>query len=172
MESIIIGLEHVHTHKYTNIYYILCLVVDNPDCAYGDLRLVGGASDLEGRLEVCIGGRWGTVCDDQWDTFDAAVVCSQLGFPREGATARTGAFFGQGTGPIFFDETRCSGNESKLVDCPSSAVGVHNCLHAEDAAVICQRKTTHLLLIFLQTCEFFHTHKKEIVQFAYNYESL
>ncbi len=58
--------------------------VDNATgCTYGDLRLVGGTSDLEGRLEVCAGGRWGTVCDDEFNEIDASVVCRQLGYYPE-----------------------------------------------------------------------------------------
>ena len=44
------------------------------------LRLVGGSTDHEGRLEMCRDGHWGTICDDSWDDTDSSVACRQLGF--------------------------------------------------------------------------------------------
>ena len=53
------------------------------DCSDGDVRLIGGFSENEGRVEVCINRTYTAVCNDFdnfWDIRDASVVCRQLGY--------------------------------------------------------------------------------------------
>ena len=103
----------------------------------GDVRLAGGATMNEGRVEVYHDGTWGTVCDDNWGISDANVVCRQLGYSK--ATSAPGeAAFGIGSGPIHYDNMACSGCEARLADCLHLGIGSHNCRHQEDAGVVCE----------------------------------
>ncbi|XP_057682640.1 neurotrypsin-like [Corythoichthys intestinalis] len=111
-----------------------------PEGSGPPLRLVGGEEDFEGRVEVFHAGRWGSVCDDQWDDRDAEVVCRQLGFSGV-AKAWSWAHFGQGSGPILLDAVKCTGNELFLDQCPHGHWEQHNCDHMEDAGVSCSPYT-------------------------------
>ena len=57
------------------------------NCTHGDIRLESGRFEREGRVRVCIGGIWSTVCNPGWDSRDAAIVCRQLTFPVSGSLA-------------------------------------------------------------------------------------
>ena len=67
------------------ILNILTVVNVTGNCTYGDVRLVGGSNQYEGRVEVCINDQWGTVCDDFWSGSDATVICRQLGYAYTGS---------------------------------------------------------------------------------------
>lgn len=108
-----------------------------------------------GRVEVCVDGAYGTVCDIEWDNKDAAVVCHQLGFSPYGtlyftllsATLHnlcicTGAISGSSD---FSDEkfnthlfrVSCNGTESYITECQNST-NDRVCGQHSDAQVICQ----------------------------------
>ena len=54
-------------------------------CNHGDVRLVDGNSQMEGRLEVCLNDAWGTVSNfGFFDGAAARVVCNQLGYSNKG----------------------------------------------------------------------------------------
>ena len=57
--------------------------------------------------------------------------------------------FGQGSGPIFLANIRCSGSEMSLLDCPRTVfVGVE-CTHSRDVGVKCQRKPEHEIVMMI-----------------------
>ncbi|XP_074936244.1 antigen WC1.1-like [Phalacrocorax aristotelis] len=102
------------------------------------LRLVGGESRCDGRVEIFQGGMWGRVLDDQWDLAEARVVCRQL---RCGGaeTAYNPPKPQRGTGPVGLRGVRCAGHEAGLTLCNTSvpenalAAGI-----AEDVGVTCE----------------------------------
>ncbi|XP_033728144.1 deleted in malignant brain tumors 1 protein-like [Pecten maximus] len=100
-----------------------------------NLRLVDGATNSSGRVEVFHDGQWGTVCDDGWGSNDALVVCRMLGYSN--AFYFGSAYFGAGSGPIWMDNVACDGSEQNLQDCTFNGWEIEDCSHSEDAGVIC-----------------------------------
>ena len=63
---------------------------------------------------------------------------SLYNFYHPGATAYSYTGFGGGSRGILLDDVYCTGSELRLIDCPHSDIGVHNCDHTNDAAVRCR----------------------------------
>ena len=60
------------------------LLVTEQQCNHGSIRLVGGDTEYEGRVELCSGGSWTSICPAGWDSNEAHVVCEQLGYTNIG----------------------------------------------------------------------------------------
>ncbi|XP_056265599.1 neurotrypsin-like [Pseudoliparis swirei] len=106
----------------------------------GSVRLAGGSSGVEGRVEVFHGGRWGTVCDDGWTDANTHVVCRQLGY-SSGETLLSAGPAPRGPGPILLHGVRCSGGEAGLLLCSRGAWLQHQGPHHEDVSVACSAET-------------------------------
>ena len=100
------------------------------------VRLVGGKTEYEGRVEIYHLGEWGTVCGIFWDIRDATVVCRQLGYSRA-VSAKSGAHYGEGSGNIWMNDVSCRGDETSLHFCPFSDGRNTFCDHSQDVGVIC-----------------------------------
>ena len=68
--------------NYTSFLAVICI---GETCTTGDVRLVDGDREYEGRVEVCFEGIWGTVSDNIWNYNDVVVLCQQLGFSPIGS---------------------------------------------------------------------------------------
>ena len=77
--TVMLGLNLVNRLHNYYCHYIL-----SATCSDGDVRVVGGDSEWEGRLEVCFNQRWGTVNGDGWSSVDTQVTCRQLGYETSG----------------------------------------------------------------------------------------
>ena len=78
------------------------------------IRLVGGTSYSNGRLEIQRNGQWGTICSYwyRWDYRETAVACRQLGF-----LGGKRYYYYPGSGPVHMKDVYCSGKEETLWNC-------------------------------------------------------
>ena len=131
-------------------------------CTHGAVRLMNGSISDEGRVEMCVNGEWGSVCDSNWDRRDAQVVCRQLGYnptcegtysytvkcmnkiymynelneSHAGAIYHWNSKFGDGTLPMLAQSFSCSGAENNLLSC-GGTTGYSSCYYGRTAGVRC-----------------------------------
>ncbi|XP_011405675.2 PREDICTED: scavenger receptor cysteine-rich domain superfamily protein-like [Amphimedon queenslandica] len=88
------------------------------NCNEGDVRLVNGTVEREGRLEVCANGVWGSVCSRSFAISAAYVACKQIGHTNvNGAVIDRYGLYGLGNGPIVYNNLACFGHETNINDC-------------------------------------------------------
>ena len=136
----------------SNRVHVLSLQIGPSNCSDGNVQLVGGENEREGRVEICYNGVWGTVCaDNGWDEVDANVVCLQLGFSDQRALSTNDGRFGDGEGPILLENVKCSEGQSTLSQCVNSMFtgALHRCEHT--AGVICMDEFIIPRMVYVTT---------------------
>ena len=97
------------------------------------MRLAHGRSTAEGDVEVCIDDIWHAVCYSRFDSTEAQVVCTQLGFSKRSTMLGSICkplfhyfvvlidaevlYFGESAGPISTTAFDCTGDEVALLNC-------------------------------------------------------
>ncbi|CRK93633.1 CLUMA_CG007163, isoform A [Clunio marinus] len=102
----------------------------------GAIRLVGGKEAHEGNVEIFHKGKWGNICDDEWDKYEAEVVCKQLNYHLGGKATHSG-LFGKARRKFWMDNLYCTGQEKQLSQCRFDGWGQSDCEQSEAAGVVC-----------------------------------
>ena len=126
--------------------------LDQGDCTEGDIRLMDGFIEQEGRVEVCVNGVWGSICGKGWDNTDAHVTCQQLGYPAIGnipfacpylicihtePMSYNNSVFGAGDYPIVYSNVKCGGWEDSIAQCNKDSYLDITCSRDNVVAVLC-----------------------------------
>ena len=83
-----------------------------------EVRLADGALPNCGRVEVLHDGKWGTVCDKNWEEINADVVCKQLGYKRAMRICDSRPVYGNiSDGLIWMSELECLPSHSSISEC-------------------------------------------------------
>ncbi|XP_068625619.1 lysyl oxidase homolog 3A [Battus philenor] len=109
------------------------------------LRLVGGRSSNEGRVEIYQNGVWGSICADGWTLYEALSVCRHLALGYAEQALQTDYF---GSSPVVLSGIQCEGNETNLFMCKHGDFGDLSCLGQKGhvAGVVCTQYLSDLLL--------------------------
>ncbi|NWH99040.1 LOXL3 oxidase, partial [Tichodroma muraria] len=139
--------------KHTEDAAVRCNI---PYMGYENLiRLSGGRSRFEGRVEVAVGAgdgdqrRWGLVCGEGWGTLEAMVACRQLGlgFANHGLQ-ETWYWDASNVTEMVMSGVKCTGHEMSLSHCQhhGASLSCRNTGTRFAAGVICSETASDLLL--------------------------
>ncbi|XP_069712817.1 lysyl oxidase homolog 3 isoform X7 [Phaenicophaeus curvirostris] len=107
------------------------------------IRLAGGRTAFEGRVEVKRGSKWGTVCSDGWTTKEAMVACRQLGLGYSlHAVTETWYWDASNVTEMVLSGVKCAGHEMSLSHCQHHGASL-NCRNTGTrfaAGVICSER--------------------------------
>ncbi|CAC5370694.1 DMBT1 [Mytilus coruscus] len=113
------------------------------------VRLVNGDEKNSGRVEIFYGGSWRTVCDQNFDTSEAKVICKIMRTEIENPKVYKGAYFGEGTGSQYALHG-CSGSENTITGCSISSSYSGCGSHSKDVSVSCGLDTQTLVPVYIK----------------------
>ncbi|XP_063975508.1 protein bark beetle isoform X4 [Diachasmimorpha longicaudata] len=106
------------------------------------VRLLGGRTNREGRLQVRIGEKWGTVCNYGWNIINAALVCHQLGLtldPDDWNLERSQIPSAGTNEDIILSNVRCEEQDIDITGCKAESASEfeNSCTHDNDVGIRC-----------------------------------
>ncbi|XP_044255606.1 protein bark beetle isoform X2 [Tribolium madens] len=110
------------------------------------IRLLGGATETEGRLQIKIDNEWGTVCNYGWTMKNAALVCQQLGyvlnpedwFLKPSETPSAGM-----SEDVILSNVQCDDFDLDITKCKAETKGnfENSCTHENDVGIRCYKSS-------------------------------
>ena len=107
----------------------------------GSIRIVGGLTSLEGRVELFHNGTWGPICVVQnpngryyrtnHDYYNTQVVCRELGHYANYRFPFSDPSFGLSSNPAWLGHVLCRGNEASLRQCTNYVLQLSNCPYGQ-----------------------------------------
>ena len=117
---------------------LFCINIKFTVISIHTVRLAGGRSYNQGRVEVYYNGEWGTVCNNGWDYTEASVVCRHLGLGMLGNALSSAYYNNTASSYVFLDNVMCSLNDTTLTACDHYGVGItYFCSPNDNAGVVC-----------------------------------
>lgn len=108
------------------------------------LRILGGQNELEGRLEIYLNNKWGTICDYGWTIIDAALACHQMGLalnPSNWRLLRSEVPNANNGDDILLSNVRCTEYDIDIRNCRAERRSQHefehSCTHENDVGIRC-----------------------------------
>ena len=119
------------------------LEMDRDNVTNDAVRLVGGPTTKEGRLQVNINGEWGSVCDFGWTIESAAIACHQMGLvlnPEDWRLERNEVPAADESEQILMSNVRCQELDTDIRKCKmAEGFGdlVNSCSHEYNVGLRC-----------------------------------
>lgn len=120
------------------------MIIDVEETPKVPVRLLGGSTEHEGRLQIYLDNKWGTVCDYGWTIIDAALVCHQLGLalnPSDWRMQRSEVPDAGTADDVILSNVRCTEQDIDITQCRAERATqgefANSCTHEQDVGIRC-----------------------------------